>query len=162
MGSAGFRAVQFGKLRPSPPALELSPGHLRTIAVLRICRLSELAVKTADGDIVRRLLGIALLLDGWSRGEAATASGMDRQTLCDWVHRYNSGDVAGLASAPRCGRPSALSEAQIEPSSLATLRLWNVTENWSAIFARRSTQRQRTTQVASHQTTDPPTQCTGV
>src|SRR5271166_5469948 len=30
-------------------------------------------------------------------------------------------------------------------SSLATLRLWNVTEKWSAIFARRSTQRQRTT-----------------
>ena len=39
---------------------------------------------------MRRLLGIALLLDGWSRGEAATASGMDRQTLCDWVHRYNA------------------------------------------------------------------------
>ena len=52
-------------------------------------------------------------LDGWSRGEAATASGMDRQTLCDWVHRYNSGDVEGLATAPRCGRPSALSEAQM-------------------------------------------------
>jgi transposase len=75
--------------------------------------LRELAVNTEDGDIVRRLLGIALLLDGWSRGEAATASGMDRQTLCDWVHRYNSGDVAGLATAPRCGRPSALSEAQM-------------------------------------------------
>ena len=49
--------------------------------------LRELAVKTEDGDIVRRLLGIALLLDRWSRDDAATASGMDRQTLCDWVHR---------------------------------------------------------------------------
>ena len=59
--------------------------------------LRALAVKIEDADVVRRLLGIALLLDGWPRGEAARASGMDRQTLCDWVHRYNAGDVAGLA-----------------------------------------------------------------
>ena len=66
----------------------------KAIEITRLDRsaaeLRELAVKAEDGDIVRRLLGIALLLDGWSRGEAATASGMDRQTLCDWVHRYNS------------------------------------------------------------------------
>jgi transposase len=84
----------------------------KAIEITRLDRsaaeLRELAVKTEDGDIVRRLLGIALLVDGWSRGEAATASGMDRQTLCDWVHRYNSGDIAGLASAPRCGRKAAL------------------------------------------------------
>ena len=75
--------------------------------------LRELAVKTEDGDVVRRLLGIALLLDGWSRGEAAAASGMDRQTLCDWVHRYNLGDVGGLATALRPGRPPALTEVQM-------------------------------------------------
>jgi transposase len=89
----------------------------KAIEITRLDRsaaeLRELAVKTEDGDIVRRLLGIALSLDGWSRGEAATASGMDRQTLCDWVHRYNSDGVAGLATAPRCGRPAALSEAQM-------------------------------------------------
>jgi hypothetical protein len=44
--------------------------------------LRELAARTRDGAVVRRLLGIAMLLDGWSRGEAATASGMDRQ--CRW------------------------------------------------------------------------------
>jgi hypothetical protein len=38
-------------------------------------------VRTEDSDVVRRLLAIALLLDGWPRGEAATANGMDRQTL---------------------------------------------------------------------------------
>ena len=75
--------------------------------------LRELAVKTEDGDVVRRLLGIALLLDGWARGEAATASGMDRQTLCDWVHRYNTAGVAGLTTSPRSGRPPALDEAQM-------------------------------------------------
>ena len=70
-------------------------------------------MKAEDGDVVRRLLGIALLLDGWPRGEAATASGMDRQTLCDWVHRYNAGGVAGLATAARSGRPPALNELQM-------------------------------------------------
>jgi transposase len=75
--------------------------------------LRELAARTRDGAVVRRLLGIALLLDGWSRGEAATASGMDRQTLCDWVHRYNVSDVAGLETGKRSGRPPALSDAQM-------------------------------------------------
>jgi len=76
-------------------------------------KLRELAARAQDGAVVRRLLGIALLLDGWSRGEAATASGMDRQTLRDWVHRYNAGDVAGLETAKRSGRPRALSEIQM-------------------------------------------------
>ena len=70
-------------------------------------------MKIEDADVVRRLLGIALLLDGWPRGEAARASGMDRQTLCDWVYRYNAGDVAGLATASRPGRPPALSDEQM-------------------------------------------------
>jgi transposase len=87
------------------------------IAITRLDRsaaeLRDLAVKTEDSDVVRRLLGIALLLDGWSRGDAAKASGMDRQTLCDWVHRYNSNDVAGLTTASRSGRPPALSEEQM-------------------------------------------------
>jgi hypothetical protein len=47
--------------------------------------LRELAARIEDGDVVRRLLGMALLLDGWPRGEAASTVGMDRQTLCDWV-----------------------------------------------------------------------------
>jgi transposase len=75
--------------------------------------LRELAARTRDGAVVRRLLGIALLLDGWSRSEAATASGMDRQTLCDWVHRYNAADVAGLETGRRSGRPPMLSDAQM-------------------------------------------------
>src|ERR1019366_5381696 len=92
-------------------------GMGKAIEITRLDRsaaeLRELATKTRDGAVVRRLLGIALLLDGWSRGEAASASGMDRQTLCDWVHRYNAADVAGLATGARSGRPPALSEAQM-------------------------------------------------
>jgi transposase len=89
----------------------------RAIEISRLDRsaveLRAVAVKTEDSDVVRRLLGIALLLDGWSRGEAASASGMDRQTLCDWVHRYNAAGVAGLATGTRCGRPPSLNEAQM-------------------------------------------------
>ena len=89
----------------------------KAIEITRLDRsareLRELAVRIEDGDVVRRLLGMALLLDGWPRGEAASAVGMDRQTLCDWAHRYNAGGVAGLATAARSGRPPALSGAQM-------------------------------------------------
>lgn len=76
--------------------------------------LREMAAKTRDGAVVRRLLGIAMILEGHCREAAARASGMDRQTLRDWVHRYNSDGVAGLRSRGSPGRPPALSDAQME------------------------------------------------
>jgi putative transposase len=45
---------------------------------------------------------------------AAQLSGMDRQTLRDWVHRHNVNGVAGLSSRRSPGRPPALNEAQLE------------------------------------------------
>ena len=47
-----------------------------------------------------------------SRGEAARAAGMDRQTLRDWVHRYNAEGIEGLRDRPRPGRPCALDEGR--------------------------------------------------
>ena len=44
----------------------------------------------------RRMLALALVLEGKSRTEAAQAAGMDRQTVRDWVHRYNEEGLAGL------------------------------------------------------------------
>jgi transposase len=76
--------------------------------------LRELASGTHDGAVVRRLLAIALILDGHSRAEAARLNGMDRQTLRDWVHRYNEEGVAGLHSRVSPGRPGALNGAQME------------------------------------------------
>jgi transposase len=81
---------------------------------LSAAELREQAAKTHDGAVVRRLLGIALVLEGHSREAAATAAGMDRQTLCDWIHRYNEGGTAGLRSRTSPGRPPALSEAQMQ------------------------------------------------
>ena len=44
----------------------------------------------------RRMLAIALVLEGKDRKTAAETCGMDRQTLCAWVHRYNAEGLAGL------------------------------------------------------------------
>lgn len=73
--------------------------------------LRHVAARTKDGQVVRRLLALALLLDGKSRTEAARQSGMQRQTLRDWVHRYNAEGIAGLKSRPPPG-PTPLLTAQ--------------------------------------------------
>ena len=38
---------------------------------------------------------------------------MDRQTLRDWVHRYNSDGIAGLCNRPAPGRRPKLTEGQM-------------------------------------------------
>src|SRR4051812_2948474 len=71
-----------------------------------------LARRERDGRVSARLLALANALDGMSRDQAARAAGMDRQTLRDWVHRYNAEGVEGLRDRPRPGRPCALDEGQ--------------------------------------------------
>ena len=75
--------------------------------------LRGLAAKSNDGGQVRRLLALALILEGHSREVAAELAGMERQTLPDWVHRYNAQGVAGLCSIRIGGRRCYLSEAQM-------------------------------------------------
>jgi transposase len=90
----------------------------KPVAITRLelsaTELREQAVKTEDAAVVRRLLGIALVLEGASREQAARTVGMDRQTLCDWIHRYNANGVAGLTSRTSPGRPPALTAAQMQ------------------------------------------------
>src|SRR3546814_178849 len=52
--------------------------------------LRALSGRCCDGAQVRRLLALALVLEGHSRTEAARLSGMDRQTLRDWVDRKST------------------------------------------------------------------------
>ena len=66
--------------------------------------LRAVAAKPCDGAQVRRLLAIALVLKGGPRSEAARQNGMDRQTLRDWVHRYNDEGVYILRSRCAPGR----------------------------------------------------------
>jgi transposase len=81
---------------------------------LSAAQLRRLASRSVDGRLACRILAIALVLEGTSRGEAASACGMDRQTLRDWVHRYNHEGIDGLSDARRSGRPAALSAEQME------------------------------------------------
>ena len=76
--------------------------------------LRRRASRCDDGRVACRVLAIAHVLEGASRGEAASACGMDRQTLRDWVHRYNAEGIAGLGDARRSGRPPALSAEQMQ------------------------------------------------
>src|SRR5208282_6920576 len=75
----------------------------RTAAVLR-----KLAKAEANTRVARRLLAIASALSGMSRKEAAEAAGMDRQTLRDWVIRYNAHGPDGLHDCWGDGRPPRL------------------------------------------------------
>jgi transposase len=77
------------------------------------CELRSFASKCPDGAQVRRLLALALVLESRSRSEAAAQNGMDRQTLRDWVHRYNTAGIDGLKSHSSRGRAPALSAAQM-------------------------------------------------
>jgi transposase len=74
--------------------------------------LRALSKRCSDGAQVRRILAIAMVLEGRPRTEAAAFNGMDRQTLRDWVHRYNATGVRGLKSRRHPGRPPALSDLQ--------------------------------------------------
>jgi transposase len=76
--------------------------------------LRDAARRSKDTRQARRLLGIAMVLEGASRQEAARAAGMDRQTLRDWVHRYNAGGIEGLFDKARPGRPPRLGEAELQ------------------------------------------------
>jgi transposase len=75
--------------------------------------LRALAARSRDTAQSRRLLAIAMVLEGASRLEAARQTGMDRQTLRDWVHRFNEVGVAGLLSRRSPGPTPKLSEAQM-------------------------------------------------
>ena len=72
------------------------------------------AASVKDANQARRLLAIAAIYDGLDREEAARIGGMDRQTLRDWVHRFNWHGPAGLINAKSPGRPSKLSTEQKE------------------------------------------------
>ena len=65
--------------------------------------LRSAAGHVKDGKVSRRMLAIALALDGASRKAAAESCGMDRQTLRDWVHRYNEEGIEGSCQPRRRG-----------------------------------------------------------
>lgn len=68
--------------------------------------------RSGDADQVRRLLAVALILDGESRSEAAKIAGVTLQIVRDWVLRFNEGGPDGLATRKAPGRASILNDEQ--------------------------------------------------
>ena len=64
----------------------------------------QFARRAKDGAQARRLLAVAAVLDGASREEAALVGGMDRQTLRDWVIRFNEQGAGGSYQHAFTGR----------------------------------------------------------
>ena len=87
-----------------------------TVAITRMehaaAELRRYAACSAAACVARRLLALALVLDGHKRADAARAAGMDRQTLRDWVHRHNAAGFAGLADRHGGGAQPRLSPEQ--------------------------------------------------
>ncbi len=75
--------------------------------------LRRLATASKHANQSRRLLSLAAVLDGMSRAEAARIGGMDRQTLRDWVHRFNERGPKGSRTAWSKGHPPRLSAEQL-------------------------------------------------
>src|SRR5689334_14040108 len=87
-----------------------------TVAITRreldAAGLRREAGRCRDAKAARRMLALALVQEGASREEAARAAGMDRQTLRDWVHRYNAEGLDGLSDRRRPGPRPRLSPEQ--------------------------------------------------
>jgi transposase len=80
-----------------------------TVAITRTdldaADLRAAAGRSRDAAAARRMLALALVLEGRTRTDAARLAGMDRQTLRDWVHRYNAEGLDGLKNRPERGKP---------------------------------------------------------
>ena len=87
-------------------AVEITRGDLSA------AELRRAAARSRDANAARRMLAIAVVLDGHPREDAAEACGMDRQTLRDWVHRYNAEGIAGLSNRRAPGPAPRLSAGQ--------------------------------------------------
>lgn len=95
-----------------------------TVAITRLdlsaADLRQAAARTQDAKVARRMLAIALVLVGHSRTDAAQSCAMDRQTLRDWVHRYNADGLAGLSDQPRRNGP----EPRLSAEQQAAVANW--------------------------------------
>jgi transposase len=87
-------------------ALQIKTG-IATPAGLRGLAKKERRRRTAQ-----RMLAIANAMEGMSRAEAARAAGIERQSLCDAIKRFNAEGLAGLVDRPYGRRPERLSQAE--------------------------------------------------
>src|SRR2546430_10885388 len=86
------------------------------VAITRLDLTASELRKASSGEknsgAARRILALALVLDGVDRKTAAETCGMDRQTLRDWGHRYNAAGLAGLRNRKSPGPGSERTHRQ--------------------------------------------------
>jgi transposase len=82
--------------------------------------LRRAAGRSREAAAARRRLALALGLEGKSRKEAAQSGGLDRQTLRDWVHRYNAEGLAGLSDRKGAVGP----QRRLSPEPEAEVARW--------------------------------------
>ena len=70
--------------------------------------LRRLAKASRDARQTRRLLALAVIYDGGSRGEAARVGGVGLQIVRDWVLRLNADGPGGLVDRKAPGKPPLL------------------------------------------------------
>jgi transposase len=75
-------------------------------------RMRALARSSRDANQVRRLLALATIYEGGSRGDAAQFGGVGLQTVRDWVLRFNAAGPDGLIDVLPPGGPSLLDDGQ--------------------------------------------------
>jgi transposase len=74
--------------------------------------LRLLARRTRDANQGRRLLALAAIYDGGSRGDAARIGSVGLQTVRDWVLRFNAAGPDGLVDGKAPGQTPKLNNAQ--------------------------------------------------
>jgi len=74
--------------------------------------LRALARLSRDANHVRRLLALAAIYEGGTRGDAAKLGGVVLQTVRDWVLRFNAAGPDGLIDVPPPGGVPLLDDAQ--------------------------------------------------
>ena len=89
------------------------PSALKLRTDYDAASLRALAKVCPDARQARRLLSIASVYEGMSRGEAAKVGGMDRQVLRDWVVRFNEAGPEGLINKKAPGAPRRLDTDQM-------------------------------------------------
>ena len=113
-----------------PPALIVRRDHSPEELIL-------MAERASDPGFARRLRAIAAILRGASRVEAAYIGGMERQTLRDWVGRYNEGGPGSLFRRKPSGRPAKLTPGQRKalaalvlagPASTGQIARWRLSD----------------------------------
>lgn len=74
--------------------------------------LRRFSRRCGDADQVRRVLALALIMDGGSRSDAARMAGVTLRIVRDWVLRFNAGGPEGLATRKAPGQASILNDEQ--------------------------------------------------